>query len=228
MDEFKTKQYINLDKKKIEFMTERILEFYKMEDEDKYLDKLIKYNKNKFLNSFINKIKEPKDKDKDKEIIRTEYELLLYDGEKANYMSTYFKILEILFESNEEYFYNFLSCNQYLFEGDNRHNLDYLLINLMNKNIEKFINSIHEFNNLFEININKHKNVIIKNIIKSEKFELFFSQNINIHTNIFSNFDDSLLILNFTENNKNASKYIINKIKELFCPNDDNQLFIGF
>ena len=100
----------------------------------------------------------------------------------------------------------------------------------MNKNIEKFINCIPEFNNLFQnnLNLNKLKNSIIKNIIKSKKYDLFFTQNLKIHTNIFSNFDDSLLILNFAENNNNASNYIMNKIKELFCQNDDIQLFIEF
>jgi menaquinone-dependent protoporphyrinogen IX oxidase len=100
----------------------------------------------------------------------------------------------------------------------------------MNKNIEKFINCIPDLNNLFEknLNLNKLKNCIIKNIIKSNKYELFFCQNLKNHTNIFNDFDNSLLILNFSENNKNASKYIINKIKELFCQNDDNQLFRGF
>ena len=226
LEEFKTKKYINIDKKKIEYMNERILEFYKMENEDKYLSKLIIYNKNEFLNSFINKIKKPKDKDK--EIIKKQYELFLNDEGKTNYISSYMKIMEIFFENNEEYFYNCLNCNKSLFEGNNKHNIDYLFITLMNKNIEKFINSIPEFNNLFQNNLNKLKNAIIKSIIKSKKFELFFSQNIKNHTNIFSNFDDSLLILNFAEDNKNASKYVMNKIKELFCQNDDNQLFIGF
>ena len=85
----------------------------------------------------------------------------------------------------------------------------------MNKEIEKFINYIPEFNNFFEnnLNLNKLKNCIIKNIIKSKKYDLFFNQNLQNHTNIFSNFDDSLIILNFAENNKNASKYhsIINQ-----------------
>ena len=226
LEEFKTKKYINIDKKKIEYMNERILEFYKMENEDKYLSKLIIYNKNEFLNSFINKIKKPKDKDK--EIIKKQYELFLNDEGKTNYISSYMKIMEIFFENNEEYFYNCLNCNKSLFEGNNKDNINYLFICLMNKNIEKFINSIPEFNNLFENNLNKLKNAIIKSIIKCKKFELFFSQNIKNHTNIFSNFDDSLLILNFAEDNKNASKYVMNKIKELFCQNDDNKLFIGF
>ena len=98
----------------------------------------------------------------------------------------------------------------------------------MNKNIEKFINYIPELNNLFQSNLNKLKNSIIRNIIKSENYELFFSHNIKNFTNIFSNFDGSLLILNFSDNNENASKYIMNKIKELFCQNDDKQFFIGF
>jgi len=226
LEDFRTKEYINIDKKKIEYMTEKILEFYKMENEDKYLSKLIEYNTKEFFDSFINKIKKPKDKDK--EIIRKEYELLLNDYGKYRYISSFMKIMEIFFENNEEYFYNCLNCNKDFFERNNNSNLNCLFITLINKNIEKFINSIPEFNNIFENNINKFKNAIIKGIIKSKKFDLLFSQNIKNQTNIFSNFDDALLILNFAEDNKNASKYVMNKIKELFCQNDDNQLFIGF
>ena len=216
------------DEKKIEYITDKIFEFFKMENEDKYLSELLEFNKKEFFNSFINKIKQMKDKDK--ESIKKQYELFLKIEDKTHYVHFYIKTIEIFFENNEEYFYNCLSCNKNLFEDKYKDNLDYLFRNLINKNVEKFINCIPEFNNLFEnkLNLNKIKNSIIKNIIKSNKYELFFCQNLKNHTNIFNDFDNSLLILNFSENNKNASKYIINKIKELFCQNDDNQLFIGF
>ena len=216
------------EKKKIEYITDKIFEFFKMENEDKYLSELLKYNKKEFLNSFINAIKQMKDKDK--ENIKKQYELFLKIEEKTHYIHLYIKTIEIFFEKNEEYFYNFISCNKNLFEDKYKDNLDHLFRNLINKNVEKFINCIPEFNNLFEnkLNLNKIKNSIIKNIIKSNKYELFLNQNLKNHTNIFCEFDNSLLILNFSENNKNASKYIMNKIKELFCQNDDNQLFIGF
>jgi hypothetical protein len=169
-------------------------------------------------------------KDKDKESIKKQYELFLKIEDKTHYVHFYIKTIEIFFENNEEYFYNCLSCNKNLFEDKHKDNLDVLFRSLMNKNVEKFINCIPEFNNLFQnnLNLNKLKNSIIKNIIKSNKYELFFNKNLQNHSNIFSDFDDSLLILNFSENNKNASKYIMNKIKELFCPNEDNQLFIRF
>ena len=216
------------EKKKIEYITDKIFEFFKMENEDKYLSELLKYNKKEFLNSFINAIKQMKDKDK--ENIKKQYELFLKIEEKTHYIHLYIKTIEIFFEKNEEYFYNFISCNKNLFEDKYKDNLDHLFRNLINKNVEKFINCIPEFNNLFEnkLNLNKIKNSIIKNIIKSNKYELFLNQNLKNHTNILCEFDNSLLILNFSENNKNASKYIMNKIKELFCQNDDNQLFIGF
>ena len=164
------------------------------------------------------------------EAIKKEYELILSDDYKLSHIGLLIKIYEIFLENNEEYFYNCLSCHKDLFGIDNEGNLDRLFINLMNKNIEKFINSIPEFNNLYgnHFNLNKLNNFIINNIIKSNKYELFFSQNLKIHTNIFSDFDDSLLMLNFSENNINASKYIMNKIKELFCQKDDNHFFIGF
>ena len=212
---------------RIKYITDKILEFYKMENENKYLRKLIAYNKNEFLNSFINKIQKMKDNDKGN--IEKEYELLFNDKLEMKYLNLYIKIFEIFFESNEEYFFNYLNYIKNLYGNQkNKIIFDRLFRSLMNKNIEKFINIIPEFNNLFLNNLSKFKNSIIKNIIKSNKFELFFSQNIQNHTNIFSNFDDSLLILNFSENNKKASNYIMNKIKELFCQNDNNQLIIGF
>ena len=216
------------DMKKIEYITNKIFEFFKMESEDKYLGELVKYNKKEFFNSFINKIKQMKDKDK--ESIKKQYDLFLKFEDKTHYIHFYIKSIEIFFENNEEYFYNCLSCNKNLFKDKYKDKLDVLFRNLMNKNVEKFINCIPEFNNLFEYNLNLKnlKNSIIKNIIKSKKYELFFNQNLKTHTNIFSDFDNSLLILNFAENNNNASEYIMNKIKELFCQNDDNQLFIGF
>ena len=222
------KNLVYKDMKKVKYITDKIFEFFKMESEDKYLSKLLEYNKKEFFNSFINKIKQMKDKDK--ESIKKQYELFLKIENKSHYIHFYIKTIEIFFEKNEEYFYNCLSYNKNLFEDKYKDNLDHLFRNLMNKNVEKFINCIPEFNNLFKnnLNLNKLKNSIIKNIIKSNKYELFFNKNLQNHSNIFSDFDDSLLILNFSENNKNASKYIMNKIKELFCPNEDNQLFIRF
>jgi len=214
--------------KKREYIVNKIFEFYKMENEDKYLSKLLEYNEKEFFNSFFNKIKQMKNKDK--ESIKKQYELFLKINNKTNYIHLYIKSIGIFFENNEEYFYNCLSCNINLFKGKNKDKLDALFRNLMNKNVEKFINCIPELNNLFgnNLNLKNVKNSIINNIIKSKKYELFFNQNIKNHTNIFSDFYDSLHILNFSENNNNASKYIMNKIKELFCQNDDNQLFIGF
>ena len=221
----KNKKY--KDMKKVKYITDKIFEFFKMVSEDKYLRGLLEYNKNEFFKSFFNKIKQMKDKDK--ESIKKQYEIFLKIENKTHYIHLYIKTIGIFFDKNEEYFYNCLSCNKNLFEDKYKDNLYVLFRNLMNKNVEKFINYIPEFNNLFKnnINLNKLKNSIIKNIIKSNKYELFFSQNLKNHINIFCNFDNSLLILNFSENNKNASKYIMNKIKELFCQNDDNQLFIG-
>ena len=214
-------------RERIKYITDKILEFYKMENENKYLRKLITYNKNEFLNSFINKIK--KLKDKEKRNIEEEYELLFNDKLEMKYLNLYIKIVEIFFENNEEYFFNYLNYIKNL--NDKQKKKEYIFASLfrslINKNIEKFINCIPELNKFCLNNLSKFKNSIIKSIIKSNKFELFFSQNIKNHTNIFNNFDDFLLILNFSENNKNASKYIMIKIKELFCQNDNNQLFIG-
>ena len=229
---FKTNKYINIDKKKIEYMTEKMFEFWIMENKNNYLDILMIHKSREFLNSLINKIKKPKDKDK--EIIRKETEKFFEYIIQSNHIISYIQIMEIFFENNEEDFYNYLYKTKYLFEGNYyRKNfiryLNLFLIHLINKNIEKFINSIPEFNKILGDNLlNKIEKAIIKSIIKSKKFDLFFNQNIKNQTKIFSDFDNSLLILNFAEDNKNASKYIMNKIKELFCQNDDHQLFIGF
>ena len=95
---FKRYKFIDIDKKKIEYMTDTIFEFFKMGNEEKYLNILIKFNKNEFLKLFINKIK--KVKDKDKEAIKKEYEVLIndIDEKKYKYISFYIKILEIFFE----------------------------------------------------------------------------------------------------------------------------------
>ena len=62
--------------------------------------------------------------------------------------------------------------------------------------------------------------------IDNKKWELFFNDNIKNYTNIVSDFESSLLILNNIDNSS-GSKYMMNKIKELFCNNDDVELFIG-
>ena len=235
LEDFKNKKY-NILKKNIDYITDTIFEFYKMENEDKYLKKSIIYKKKEFMNSFINKIQ--KSNNKEIETFKKEYELILNEDYKGNYIDLFIKIIEIFLENNEEeYFYNCISCHQTLFEEvykDNYFHFDHLLRNLMNKNIEKFINCIPEIINLFEFriypkeNLNKLKNYIIKNIIKSKKYELLFSPNLKIYTNIFCNYNDSIFALNYAENDNIASEYIMNKIKELFCQNDDNQLFIIF
>ena len=102
------------DEKKIEYITDKIFEFFKMENEDKYLSELLEFNKKEFFNSFINKIKQMKDKDK--ESIKKQYELFLKIEDKTHYVHFYIKTIEIFFENNEEYFYNCLSCNKNLFK----------------------------------------------------------------------------------------------------------------
>jgi len=198
-----------------------------MENENKYLEKLIIYNKKEFLNSFINKLKKMKENGFGS--IQKEYELFFNDKLKINYLNLYIEIFVLFFENNEEYFFEYLNFTKVLYDNPNKKYIfDNIFRNLMNINIEKFINYIPKFNNFFRDNIRKLKNSIIKNIIKSRKYELFLSQNIQNSINIFNNFDDSILILNFSENDKNATEYIIDKIKELFQENDENQLFIGF
>jgi len=226
LEDFRNKKYINLEKKEIEYITDKILEFFKMENENKYLEKLIIYNKKEFLNSFINKLKKMKENGFGS--IQKEYELFFNDKLKINYLNLYIEIFVLFFENNEEYFFEYLNFTKVLYDNPNKKYIfDNIFRNLMNINIEKFINYIPKFNNFFRDNIRKLKNSIIKNIIKSRKYELFFSQNIQNSINIFNNFDDSILILNFSENDKNATEYIIDKIKELFHENDENQLFIG-
>jgi len=226
LEDLINKKLIDIEKKKIEYMRDRILEFFKMENENKYLEKLIIYNKKEFLNSFINKLKELNENGI--ESIHKEYELFFNDKLKINYLNLYIRIFAILFENHKRYFFEYLNYTKVLYENQNiGYVFDHIFRSLMNLNIEKFINYIPEFNNFFRDNLCKLKNSIIKNIIKSGKYELFFSKNIKNNTKIFSNFDDSILILNFSENNKSATKYIMNKIKELFCQNDNNQLFIG-
>ena len=103
-----------------------------------------------------------------------------------------------------------------------------IIFKIMEKNIDTFVNYLPDIKPIFE-GLEKGEKLIkkylIKNIFKSNKFDLLNNSFIQYQMNITFNFDSYLLYLNNTTNN-GENKYIYKKLKEI--NSDDNNIFIKF
>ena len=229
-----------LGKEKTNYIKNEIYEFVKACDATN--------NKNLFFNFIIkndsdattyitNEIKQFKDRnvyDKLKNNLDTlKYETFLRLSTNFEKIFKYFidnKNKELLID-----FLNFCSKCQTKFKDDqcikSANVLGYalsIIFKIMEKNIETFVNYLPDIKPIFESYEKGNeliKKYLIKNIFKSNKFDLLNNNFVQYQMNISFNFDSYLLYLNKTTNN-GENKYIYNKLKEL--NSDENSIFIKF
>jgi hypothetical protein len=89
----------------------------------------------------------------------------------------------------------------------------------MNKNLEKYINNCPY--------VDKFNKIIFQYIIKNKKYEFLDNSKFKEIFDQLCDYDSSLLLLNNTDNNADASKYLLNKIRNNFNKNDE-EIFIDF
>ena len=221
---FKKKNSLKIENKKIEFIKKEIYDFCIKDTVNYRKSIIIKYEPFaiEYTNQLINKIKKLKDLNS----IRTEIKELLEYASDLYFSKKYPKyfqeqweiILGILLEKNQE---EFLS----LFEQVKNKNSDIKGFNkkLMSINIGKYINCLPEIINLCYLK----KDLIIKNIIKNKKYEFIDNENVKKCFEEMNDYESYILLINYADGNKDASKYFLNKLKTNFYK-DEETIFIDF
>lgn len=229
-----------INKDKIEFIKEKIYEYINEYEPDSFLinNSLVEYT-NKF-NILLNKIKKLKKNNIDNEY--SELKSFLYKCGKYTHERCFrnliCELLEVLFEYHPDNILTYLKdLSKVGKEGENEGEEEknyptyvdpfHLNLTLIKKNIEGYINHLHELKSIYSNKFPKIEGSIINHILKSKKYDLLFNQNITNHTNICNNIISSLLILENPCINKDAGKFIMNKVKTLYCGDDEN-FFIEF
>ena len=225
LDYLNKNKTLSIDNKKIEFIKKEIYEFCTngFENYKKTIILSYEYFTTDFTNQFINKIKKLKDKSSIQYAVN-DFKSFVLPNEKIYpkypkcFYSQVITILEILLEIEEESFIDLLIS----FKGELKNDID-VNERLMSKNIKKYINCLPRIVSSFSIS----ENLLIKNIIKSKKYELIDSSIVKETYNNLNNYESFILLLNYADNNKDASKYIFNALKTNFYK-DEEILFIDF